>query len=86
MTVSPQQLKLPHHVPSTGLRGQTKLLEPRPLFLQGCPSPLAPYRSKIYTCIYYYQTSLRCIVPSTFYLCKVRILTKMRGNLVCSRE
>lgn len=48
MTVSPQQLKLPHHVPSTGLRGQTKLLEPRPLFLQGCPSPLAPYRSKIY--------------------------------------
>ena len=50
MTVSPQQLKLPNHVPSTGLRGQTKLLEPRPLFLQGCPSPLAPYRSKIYTC------------------------------------
>lgn len=50
MTVSPQQLKLPHHVPSTGLRGQTKLLEPRPQFMQGSPSPLAPYRSKIYTC------------------------------------
>lgn len=52
MTVSPQQLKLPHHVPSTGLRGQTKLLEPHPLFLQGCPSPLTPYRSKIYTCMH----------------------------------
>ena len=58
MTVSPQQLKLPHHVPSTGLRGQTKLLEPRPLFLQGVP-PLSwgsghphPYSSKIYTCMH----------------------------------
>lgn len=74
MTVSSQQLKLPHHVPSTGLRGQTKLLEPRPLFLQGSPTPSLgsghppshpyPYSSKNYTCIYYYQTSLRCIVAS----------------------
>ena len=48
MTVSPQQLKLPHHVPST----KRKLLEPRPQFMQGSPSPLAPYRSKIYTCMH----------------------------------